>query len=194
MKSLIVLSAVVWLAGGTLTGQEILVKQRAKELRDQNNVRQGVPPPQQPVAPVQPAPPAAAPRPVTGGLSAAAQQNIATLQADLAAIKTKPHLFQHLMSAVVGAAKPSQEAVTSLAVKLLQALADKDLPPDQQTRLARDLNAILNCAALSQDQIQGVASDAQAILQANGVKRSEAVAIADDLKAIAAEVKQAARK
>lgn len=190
MKTPFLTLAAVLAATCAFAGPEILIKQRAKEARNQNNVRQGVPvaPPPQPAAPATPGQPA---RP-TGGLSPAAQQNIATFQADLAAMKTKPPLAAHLTAAALGAAKPSPDAIAKLAADLQTALTGVDLGADSQLRLARELNATVNGTNLSRDQIKAITADAQAILQAAGVKRPEAAAVADDMKAVINTVKKAA--
>ena len=61
-------------------GSEAIIKQRAKDLSNQNNVRQGVAPPTQP--------PPTAPKPATTAPSTLTpQQALAKLQTDLAAIK-----------------------------------------------------------------------------------------------------------
>src|SRR2546427_8422965 len=84
---------------------DIIIRERAKELRNQNNVRQGVPPPTQPAQPTQPnAASTPAPQP----------QSLVQLQTDLAAIKTdspvtaqqKQKLAGDLIAAAQGA-KPS---------------------------------------------------------------------------------------
>ena len=56
MKTVLALIGAVTLAAGSLVaGPDVIILQRARELRDQNNVQQGVTPPGQPTQPVQPA-------------------------------------------------------------------------------------------------------------------------------------------
>ena len=78
--TLALLGPALLLAATAFAGPDVIIKQHAKDIRDQNNVRQGVAPP---VATVQPARPsattAAAPTPV--------QQSLVRLRADLVAIK-----------------------------------------------------------------------------------------------------------
>ena len=68
MKSLSILAVllVAGAASAAVTGSENIIKQRAKDLRDQNNAQQGVPPPARPAAPAasayNPAPAAQAPK------------------------------------------------------------------------------------------------------------------------------------
>ncbi len=190
-----------WMAAGLLPAQDYLVRERAKGLRDQNNARQGVPNPPSPPLPVAPGQAASAPAPPNppSGISPAAQQNISTLQLDLAALtakppQPKPPLANHLLSAVLTPTKPSRDSVIQLAIDLEPALAGRELSEPNQTRLARDLNAILNCGALPEETIQKVIADAQAVLQDGGAKHSDATSVAEDLKAIAAKVKKAAAK
>ena len=190
-----------WMAAGLLPAQDYIVKERAKGLRDQNNARQGVPNPPSAPLPVAPGQAASAPAPPNppSGISPAAQQNISALQLDLAALtakppQPKPALAKDLLSAVLTTAKPSQESVIQLSLDLEQALAGREISVPNQTRLARDLNAIINCGALPQETIQKVVADAQVVLQDGGAKHSDATSVADDLKTVASEVKKAAAK
>jgi hypothetical protein len=196
MKTLLATAAVVALLAPSVFGQaEQIIKQRAKELSNQNNVRQGVAPPT-PAAPPPTARPAAQPAAATPAI--AQQQNIAKLKADIAALGTKSQanpdqklqFVRDIVAAARGAAKPSQASASKFAGDLAAALADKTVSPADQTRLAQDIEAIVNGAALPQSQTQAIAADVQAILQVSDVKRPAAVTVADDLKAIAAEVQK----
>src|SRR6266478_5654434 len=88
-------------------GAEAIIKQRAKDLSNQNNVRQGVAPPAQPAQPAQPALPATA-----------ALTPMAKLQADITAIKPnsvmtaaqKQQLARDLTALAHGPGKPSPGA------------------------------------------------------------------------------------
>ena len=194
---LVLAVALSWVGVATLPAQDYLVKQRAKGLRDQNNVRQGVPNPPAVPAPAPPAQPATSPTP-RPTLSAAAQQNIDRLQTDLAALnggsaEQKAQFATNLMSVTLTDAKPSAESLTKLATDLSQALSDKTLSSANRLRLARDLNAIINCTALGPETIRSVTADAQAVLKASGVAGNDATTVAEDLKAVAKEVKSAAK-
>ncbi len=172
----------------------MIIKQRAKELSNQNNVRQGVPPPATP--PPAKASPAKSATPSTPASSQ--QQSIARLKADLAALggsagaasERKLQFVRDLLAAARGTVKPSQATVTRFANSLGAALADKTVPAESQTRLAQNIEAILNGVNLSTSQTQAIADDMQATLQTSAVPRAAAAGVAADLKAIAAEVRK----
>ncbi len=174
-------------------GSEAIIKQRAKDLSNQNNVRQGVPPPSQP--------PPAAPKPATTAPAVLTpQQALAKLQTDLAAIKVdaqvtpaqKQQLARDFMALAQGARKPSPAAANKLAEDVSAALAQKPLTDGTRSRLSQNLNAALNPGNIPATQMQEIVSDVQAIFQVSGLPRKDAVAIADDVKAIAAELQKPA--
>jgi hypothetical protein len=166
-----------------------IIKMRAKELSNQNNVQQGV------ASPSQPAQPAAGPRP--GTPLTPLQLAIARLRAALAAIKADPaptaqqkqQLAQQLIATAQGN-KPSQQTSAKLADDLSAALAANPMSGTDRDRLLSDINAALNPEKYQPDQLKQIEADAQAIFQVGGVKRASAVAVADDLKAIVAETKR----
>jgi len=175
------------------------IKRRAKELSNQNNVRQGVPAPAKAAAAPVGTPTAAqpaAPAPV-----ATAQQGIAKLQADIAGIKVgspvapeqKTQFLKDIAVAVRGATKPSLPTVAKFVNELTAALAEKALGTAEQARLAQDIEAVLNSVAMPVIQFDAVIGDAQAILQVGGARRAAAVAVANDLRAVGQEVRRAAR-
>ena len=174
----------------TFAGPDVIIKQRAREIRDQNNVRQGVTPPSQPA---QPAAPAATTAPATP-----VQQGLAKVRADLAAIQPnspvtaaqKQQLAKDLLATAQGANKPSQATVASLAEDLSAVFAQKPLSDADRNRLLTDLAAVLNPANIQQTQMQAIFADVQAIFQVNGLARKDAVRIAEDVKAIAAETRR----
>src|SRR5437763_10657652 len=103
MRTMIMAAMMVALLRSTMfAGPADIIKQRAKELNNQNNVRQGVAPPSQPVPP-----PASAP-------ATQPSQSLMRLQAELAAIpagspvtaEQKQKLANGLIAAAL-AAKPS---------------------------------------------------------------------------------------
>lgn len=173
----------------------VIVKQRAKDLVNQNNVRQGVPTPAQPTKPAPPpapgqtAPPAATLK----------QQNIARLQADLAAVvgkgqvsaEWKQRFSKDLLAGSQGLSKPSGATVARAVDNLCGVLAGNTLESSEQARLAQDLNAICDCGSIGATRVEAILSDVQAILQVGGIKRSEAVSVVADLRAIASEVQRA---
>ena len=165
-------------------GPETIVRERAKELRDQNNVRQGVPPPTQP----QTAPGASAtPRP------AQPSAGIGKLQTDLGSISTTATADQKqkltadiLLSAQ--SAKPSGATAAKLAGELADAMAEKPIPATSRARLGQDLDALFNPGKYPQAKPDGILKDVQAIFQEAGLQRSKAVAVADAVKAVASEI------
>lgn len=181
---------------GARQGSDIIIKQRAKELRDQNNVQQGVATPAPPVPTAAPAASTPA-RPLTPQ-----EQNLARLRADLMAIKPdapatqlrKQQLARDFIAVSQGPAKPSQPAANKLAEDVASALSEKLLAQVTRDRLLQDLNAVLNPAKVSSGQLQDILADIQAIFQANNLERKAAVAIADDAKAIASETQKTAVK
>ena len=183
------------LVAGSLLADPIIVKQRALELRNQNNVQQGVTPPSQPG---QPAPPATAP-----GTSAAPtpiQQSIAKLRADLTALKAnspataaqKQKITADLIAAAQGANKPSPSTAANLANSLAGAFTGQPLADKDCSRLLSDLAAVLNPAKIQAAQMQAIYADIQAIFQVNGMARKDAVKIVDQVKAVAAETQKPA--
>ena len=182
------------LVASSLFADPIIVKQRALELRNQNNVRQGVtPPPSQPAAPSQPT--------LTPGTSAAPtpiQLSIAKLRTDLTAIKAsspataaqKQQIAKDLMATAQGASKPSQATAAALANGLATAFADKPLADKDCSRLLSDLAAVLNPAKIQASQMQAIYADIQAIFQANGMARNNAVKLVDQVKAVGAETQK----
>ena len=184
MKTVFALSGVaLLLAANSAVGQDVQIKQRAKEIRDQNNVRQGVTPGSPP----------------TAGPSGAAAPNLSPslvqFQTGLASIKAdtqvdtaqRKQLSQELLGAAQGA-KPSAGSVNKLVADLTAAFAEKPLPASSRGRLMVELDAVLNPAKYPQAKPEGIFRDIQAIFQENGLARNKAVAIAEDVKAISSEV------
>ena len=195
MKRAFALTGAATLVVGSLFADPIIVKQRALELRNQNNVRQGVTPASQPTQPVQPA--------TTPGTSTAPtpiQQSIAKLRADFTAIKAnspataaqKQKIATDLIAAAQGANKPSQATAANLADSLAAAFAETPLADKDCSRMLSDLAAVLNPAKIQAAQMQAIYADIQAIFQANGMARKDAVKIVDQVKAVAAETQKQA--
>ena len=141
--------AATLLAGSVFAGPEGVLK-RARETRDQNNVRQGVPSPAQPSQPGQPGRPAAPAVPTTPNTQL--QQSLARVRANLAAIQAnstvtagqKQQLTTNLLACAQGAGKPSPGTVAALADSLTAAFAQKPLSEGSRNRLVSDLAAVLN--------------------------------------------------
>lgn len=198
MKITVLLSLMLGLGALNAAAQGaagVIVKQRAKELVNQSDVRQGVPSPAQPAKPAPPQTPGQTP-PSGATLK---QQNIARLQTDLAAIAGKgqasPELKQrftkNLLAGVQGPGKPSGDTVAGFVDNLSGVLAGQSLESAERARLAQNLNAICYSSSLAATRVDAILSDVQAILQVAGVKRSEAVRVVADLRAMASEIRRA---
>lgn len=190
MKMIFRLSVLIVVGACALqAGPLEIAKQRAKELNNQNNVRQGVGAPAP--APQRTAPATAAqPQPANP---------VAQLKADVAAIVAKspaaPELkqrFAHdMLAAARGSHKPGLATLQKFSESLSGILAGKNLDTAEQSRLVQNLNLALNSASLSAQRSDEVASDTQAILQVGGATRGSAVAVTADFKAIMAELQAA---
>jgi len=185
--------AATLVAGSVFAGPDVIIKQRAQEIRDQNNVRQGVTPPGQAASPSQPSAPSAssAPSPVL-------QQGLAKLRADLAAFKPnspvtpqqKLQLKNDLLASAQGAGKPSSATISVLADSLSAAFTQSAFPDKDRDRLVSRLAAVLNPANIQSAQMDAIYADVQAIFQANGLTRKDAVKIVDQVKAVGAETRK----
>ena len=196
----LILTGVFALAGAAFAGPEVIIKQKAKNVRDQNNANQGVTPSQpssssfgQSSAPTPvPAQPAAPLPP----------QAITTLQGDLAEFKSKadvtPELTQRFAKDLAAVAKadrkPSAESLEKLAQNLGLAVAGKSLTPSQRSRLAQNLITVMNASRTPQEQVDNAIADVYAVLQAAKVGREETAAAGNSLKAIASELRKPAAK
>ncbi len=171
-------------------GSEAIIKQRAKELSNQNNVRQGVAPPATPP-----------PQPKTPANAAPALTPAAKLQTDLAAIKLnapvtpaqKQQITSDLIALAQGSKKPSLSAASKLAQDMTAALSQKTPSEGARARLVQDLKAALNANGTPAAQMQDIVADVQAVFQTSGMPRKDSVQIADDLKAMVAEIQSAAK-
>ncbi|HPY30315.1 MAG TPA: hypothetical protein PLT00_09810 [Verrucomicrobiota bacterium] len=169
-----------------------IIKQRAKEVRDQSNVRQGVP------APTQPHPAAFPPAPGPGQMAPNPRaQNIARLQADLAAMTSKtatPAVRQRFTRNLLAAAsgrQPDHATVGQFVDSLVPVLTGVTLEAKERARLAQNLNAAFDAANTAPARLDAVYADVQAILQVGGARRSDAVAVVDNLKAVVADIQKA---
>ena len=181
MKTSFALCSLLLFSASAFGGPESIIKQRAKELSNENNVRQGVAPPSQPQPPPQtqatPPPP---PSP-----------SISSLSADLAAFKagTTPteQQKQKLANDIVAVAqgnKPSAAAAAKLADSLAAACCEKPLSAASRARLVQEIDAVLNPTKYPKANMDGIFGDVQAIFQENGLERKRAVEISDNLKAL----------
>ena len=185
----VLLSAATLLTGNAFAQADVIIKKRAQEIRDQNNVRQGVAPPSQPAQPVT--------TPATSASATPIQQSVAKLRTDLAAIKAntkitaeqKQQITKDLIAVAHGANKPSQPTAANLADGLSASFAEKPLADRDLSRLLSNLAAVLNPAKIQASQMQAVYADIQAIFQANGMARKDAVKLVEQVKAVGAETK-----
>ena len=171
-----------------------MIKNRAKEVVNQNNVRQGVPPPSQPTPhPTTPAPAS----PTTSAPVVPQAQSLAKIKADLAGFKTgslataeQKQQFIKDLAIAARSTKPALPTVTKFVDSLAAGLSEASLTPDQQGRLAQNIDAVLNSKPLPATQFDALIADVQAIMQVGSVKRTSAVSLANDLKAVGTEVRR----
>ncbi len=191
--------SVILSAGAFAQSSEVIIKQRAQEIRDQNNVRQGVTPASRPAPAAQPTATSAAPN--SGNMSAV-QQAQARLRTDLATIKAssqvtadqKQRIAADLMAIAQGPGKPSMQDAAVMAEDLSAAYARKPLSDKDRDRLLSDLAAILNPGNIQKPQMDAIYRDVQAIFQVNDDARKDATKIADDARAAGADVQKGAAK
>jgi hypothetical protein len=196
MKTILTLT----LLGALLTHQSFgqggaqadMVKRRAKETVNQNNVRQGVPPPAQLTPrPAPPAQPGATPPAVTQAASLAKlTADIAGFKANAAATAEQKQQFTIDMAQSARGRKPSLGTVKQFVDSLTAALATATLTPEQQARLAQDIEGVFNAKSFSSLQFDKTIEDTQAILEVGTVKRTTAISVAADLKAVGAEIRR----
>lgn len=185
--ALVTAAASVLVIGSVIAGPDTIVRERAKELSNQNNVRQGVAPPIQTPQPVAPAPAPGTPAPAPPQKS----QAVLKFEADLASIKANdpvtPAIKQKLADDILAIAegtKPAAPAAAKLAEDLASAASAKPLDPKYRSRLGMELDAILNPSKYPKSNPAGIFSDIQATFQANGSDRKQALAISEDVKAL----------
>ncbi len=193
MKKILVAILFLGLLAPAAFGQYGQAIKRAKETANQNNVRQGVPSPAQ--TPPRPVAPASAKSATNSVVTAA--QSLAKLQADLAGFKPgavvtaeqKQQLTVDLAQTARGT-KPSLPTVKKFVDSLAAVLPAATLTPDQQARLAQNIEGVLNARGTAAAQFDKTIEDTQAILQVGSVGRFTAIGVANDLKAVGAEVRR----
>lgn len=180
--ALILVFSFLVFAASAQSGAQAIIKQRAKDLRDQNNARQGVPPAARPATPA--AAPAAAPATAPVTLTAQ-QQALLRLNASLSAIKpgtpVSDSLKQNLTRDLLGAArgvKPSTTATAKLSESLAEALSAKLLSRATANRLLKNLDAVLNPGSLPASHLKDVTDDMKSLFTASGVPGTVAAQIA----------------
>ena len=181
--------AVTLITTGALADPSVIIRERAKELSNQNNVRQGVGSPIQPTT--RPGMSPAAPAGPT--ISPALQRfnvEISTIHADASVTaEQKQKLAQDLLASPQGG-RFSLAAAAKLANDLSAAFIEKPLSPASRARFVQELDAVFNPGKYPQAKVEGILKDIQAIFQDNGLARVKAVAIAEDVRAISAEIQR----
>jgi hypothetical protein len=192
MKTIFCLFALSAMAAQpVLADAQSMAKERAKEVVNQSNVRQGI----------------GAPAGSPGGAAAAATDPgrplpadpVAKLKADIAAISSsasvsaeqKKQLATDMLACARGSKKPSLATVQKFSNSLSGALAGKGIETPVQSRLVQNINLALNSASLSEQRLSEVGDDVQAILQTSGLTRGAAVNLVGELKAITEEIQAA---
>jgi hypothetical protein len=186
--TLAVLGATVLISTLAFADPAVIIRERAKELRDQNNVRQGVEAPTQPNQPAANANAPAAPMLSQGLLRFNTEIN--SIRADsTVAPEQKQKLAQALVAGAQGP-RPSLATASKLAEDVSAAFAEKPLSATSRARFVQELDAVLNPGKYPQAKLEGILKDIQAIFQENGLARQKAVAIADDVRAMATEIQK----
>jgi hypothetical protein len=191
MNRAAILFAVGVLAGvSAFAGPEQIIKQRAKDVRDQNNAAQGVPPPQ-----AQPAPPPAAARPAVASPSQVAASH---LQSSLNSIKAnskvtdeqREQLALSLMGDATGPNKLSVGTANNLARSLSAALSEKLLTTALRNKLTQNVHVLLNAQGMNTAQSKGMIEELQKSLETAGVSQAAVTAVGIDLLAVSSEIQK----
>lgn len=186
--TLAVLGAATLMATCAYADPGVIIRERAKELSNQNNVRQGI------AAPTQPNLPAATPTAPAGPTISPAllrfNTHVAEIRSDsMVTAEQKQKLAQDLVAGAQGP-RPSLVAATKLVTDVSAAFAEKPLSSPSRARFVQELDAVLNPAKYPMAKLDGIIRDVQAIFQENGLARIKAVVIAEDVKTLAAEIQK----
>jgi hypothetical protein len=184
----------VFSAASVLAQSDMIILQKAKNLRDANNAQQGVPPSSAPATPPPPPPADSTPSPVQQEI----KRNLDKVALDLAAIKSgtavpgdqKQSLQNDLLALSCGSVKPSKDALSKLAEDLSSALSGNSPASGEHGRLAAALSVILNSSMTTPVQAQKSVQTAQDVLKSSGVPDAAVQAVANDCKAILADVQK----
>jgi len=180
-------------------GSEHLIKQRAKDVRDQSNERQGVAPSSsvstapQPAAATQPGTVSQAPRSAAPKLSTQAaligEALGAVSQSGNVTDQQEQELFQYLTQAAQGEVKPSDGKVKKLARDLAIAVEGAKLNSSQQSKLALQLERALN-ESLDTTKMNALAADVFDMLRDMGSGKVDATIVSNDIKSIIADIQR----
>jgi hypothetical protein len=193
MKALVsfLVALTVLLAGIEARAQsDMIIKQRAKDLANQNNAQQGVPPPGTPP------PPAARAAPPPSPAEQEMQQHLDKFQADLAGIKSgvevsadqKQILQNDLTTLVRGSVRPSEASLEKLTDSLIAALSAPNVIMHERGQLVQGVNAVVNSSMIGPDQARSFVVVSETSLRSSGVDDASVQAVSDNLTAIINEV------
>jgi hypothetical protein len=159
-------------------GADIMARERAKGLANQNNARQGATPPAQsspsPTAPTPAPPPPSLPQ----------------FRTDLASIKAgstvTPDQKQKIAADITNGAqtKPPQAAANKLADDLAAAFSSKPLSSANLARFVQQVDALINPSKFPSAKPEGIYSAIRAAFIDAGLEQKLAGAIVEDLKAL----------
>jgi hypothetical protein len=191
-----VLLALGWLAQNACGqgAQADQIKRRARGTAEQNNTRQGVPPPARPAA--TPAKPAA-PKPAASVPAFSTTQAVAQLEADLVALQSaapvtqeqKQQLLRDIGRSARGP-KPSLSTATRFVNELSATLVGRKCDAEHLARFARSLEAVLNSAGLTRAQLDAHIAAAQTALERGGVPAEKAAEIGRQLRLLAQDIRR----
>jgi len=180
---------VVLCALPTQAGPEDLVKQRAKNVRDQNNAQQGVPGRTPPGQSTPSSPATAKPAPIKPTPAAKIKTDLMGWHAEKTVSAASRQTFTtDLLAAARGSKRPPKAAVEKLSASLATALGGKAIGTAELSRLTQNLNLAVNSAGLSQERLEEIATQFQTDLESTGASPEAAAAAAKDLKAVMAEL------
>jgi hypothetical protein len=198
MKQFMLASLALMLITGSVLAQAELVKQKAEQIRANNNQQQGV---AAPTAPAPTAPGAQSPTAMpslTNGLTLAPQAQVDHFIADASALKAgtaatpeqQLALANDLNALIRGGTKPAKATLTKLAGDLSTALTEKNLASKDVTLLAKNFNILLNSAPLAAARVQPLVAQAQTVLKTAGLSPAVLDAVVGDLKAIVSDIQK----
>jgi hypothetical protein len=177
-----------------------LVKQKAQHIRDVNNQQQGVvtQPPNAPASGTAGAASPSAPQ----GMSAAQQALVDRLETDLVAVKPgtnvtdqqRTGLEMDMAALAKGANQPTKAELAKLSTDLSAALAGKTVAERDMGQLAKAINIVVNCTALTPARAQAYVTAAQTILKSSAVSDENIQTVSTDMKAIIYEIQKSKPK
>lgn len=172
---------------------DMIILQKAKNLRDANNAQQGVPPAASPSTPTPAAPGDSTLSPVQQeikrGLDKVATDLASFNSGTTASVDQKQSLQRDLLALSRGSIKPSKDNLAKLAEDLSSALSSSSAS-GEHGKLAAALGVILNSSMTTPVQTQKSVQIAQDYLKSNGAPDSAVQAVVNDCKAILAEVQK----